>query len=76
MWQQVQYAGDDLLHLSRNFRPLGRELGVTFPGELGHTAKIQSPRRHSKLSTRRAELHSNYLAGGVTGRQSTTPSLL
>ena len=48
VWQQVQYDGDDLLHLSRNFRPLGRELGVTFPGELGHTAKVQSPRRHSK----------------------------
>jgi len=48
VWQQIQYPGDDLLHLSRNFRPLGRELCVTFSGELGHTAKVQSPRRHSK----------------------------
>ena len=42
VWQQVQYAGDDLLHLSRNFRPLGRELGVTLPGELGHTDSSHS----------------------------------
>ena len=36
MWQQVQYAGDDLLHLSRNFRPSSRELCVNILGELGH----------------------------------------
>ena len=48
MWQQIQYAGDDLLQLDRNFRPSGRELSITFSGELGHTPKVQSPRRHSK----------------------------
>jgi len=48
VWQQVQCPGDDLLHLSRDFRPSDRELCVNFLGELGHTAKVQSPRRHSK----------------------------
>ena len=42
VWRQIQYAGDDLLHLSRNFRPSDRELCVNFLGELGHTDSSHS----------------------------------
>ena len=42
VWQQVQYAGDDLLHLSRSFRPSDRELCVNFLDGLGHTDSSHS----------------------------------
>jgi len=45
VWQQVQYAGDYLLNLSRNFRPLGKEsrvLCLSFPSEPGHTDSSHS----------------------------------
>jgi hypothetical protein len=53
--QQIQYAGDDLLQLSRAVRPKGGEFLTKFQGELGHAAKTQSPRRPSRTSTRRAQ---------------------
>ena len=34
--------------LSRSFKPKGGELLTKFLGELGHAAKVQSPRRPSK----------------------------
>lgn len=36
VWQQVQDADDNLLHLGRDFRPSCRDLCINFLGELGH----------------------------------------
>ena len=39
VWQQIQYAGDDLLQLNRDVRPKDGELLTELLGELGPKPK-------------------------------------